>query len=70
MIPKTTFSSCNHCARKNCKGINICHVDCPIWIDPAGKIQMAELLLYHPQTTHDTLSAMPFKVNLDFHLHG
>jgi len=70
MTPKTTFSSCNHCARKFCKGMDEPSIDCPLWIDPWGKVQMAELLLSHPQSTHDTLIGLPFKTNLDFHLHG
>ena len=70
MIPKTTLSNCNHCARNHCKGTDICHADCSLWIDPWNKFQVAELLLAHPQSTHDTLVGLPFKTNLDFHLRG
>lgn len=55
---------CNRCDR-NCKGRSASQ-QCENWHEPIGTFMLAELLLDHPQSTHDTLSSLPFDVNLDF----
>ena len=68
-MKKETYhlAPCNHCNRKKCKIVG--QVDpCKLWIDPWGKFKMAELLLAHPQSLHNALSALPFKTDLTFKL--
>lgn len=69
---------CNRCENRSCvcaktlaNGIRIplkssetCGNHVPI---KAGWM-LAELALAHPQSLHDALSALPFRVNLDFYL--
>ena len=60
---------CNRCNRSRCEGSSK-FKPCPDWVKVDGKFTMAEVLLSHPQTTHDALTGLPFKVNLDFYLEG
>ena len=66
---------CNNCARI-CRGdvIRDTHggikkfLPCPGQAEPGGSFMLAELALEHPQSLHDSLSALPFSVNLGFYL--
>ena len=60
---------CNNCANENCKGLpRLPKNECMSRVLPKSGFKFAELLLAHPQSTHDTLSNLPFKANLDFFL--
>ena len=63
---------CNRCSPfKKCNGrAPYQEVGCPHFLPPREGWQFAELLLAHPQSTHDTLVGLPFEVNLEFHLRG
>jgi len=53
-------SNCNRCDRANCsiyKKITPTK-ECRMYNRPSGTFKMAELLLAHPQSTHDTLKAV------------
>ena len=69
---KKTFSNCNHCARRDCSKLvyraQDPEKDCLVWIDPSEKMMLAELVLYHPQSLHESLTSLPFKTDLTFHL--
>ena len=65
--------NCNNCARlcggdviRTKRGTFMRFTSCYGWITPKGGFTFAELLLEHPQSTHDTLSSLPFEVNLNF----
>ncbi len=68
-VPRKTFADCNRCGYSNCKGRDsIIAWDCPDWLDPSGTFKLAELALAHPQSLHEALVSLPFKVSLDFYL--
>ncbi len=58
------IQNCNDCA-SDCRGKD--GLECPNRTLPKGGFTFAELLLSHPQSTHDTLSNLPFKVNMEFY---
>lgn len=71
---------CNQCQRTCTAGITRTftagketvkinnHFICPGQVKITRRVMLAEAALAHPQSMHDALSALPFKVNLDFYL--
>ena len=67
---------CNNCCQK-CDGdvvvrkgkrIGIYGQCLKTWTPPQSRIKLAEAALAHPQSLHNALSSLPFKVRLDFYI--
>lgn len=64
---KKILPNCNRCSNE-CKGKDNERNRCYSPLKPFDKWMLAELALTNPQGLHDTLTQLPFDVNLNFAL--
>lgn len=61
-------ANCNRCSKKGCKGMVKLELNCKTYVKPKDGFMLAEMALAYPSGLNESLSALPFQINFDFHL--
>ena len=67
-MERTLKANCNRCSKKGCRGMVNPELNCKTYVRPKEGFMLAEMALTYPSGLNESLSALPFQINFDFHL--